>query len=215
MEYECRYCLEEDELKNLVSPCECNGTSRYIHPECLNRWRFENSENNHFNICIDCKSPYKYNVEKEEYAFIKTSLCRVLYILFYFLCLTINVVAHDYNRKNNTIEYKPNNKKDIYETKKIFIVINLIQNTITYSLYICLILLIRHKKKYIKMMYRYNFLVLTLFLQGFMLLIEKCNFPIYGLIFFLVGFGINYFYIKTHNECLNILNKNSIVYQSF
>ena len=36
---ECRICLEEDEICNLISPCLCRGTTKYIHEKCLNEWR--------------------------------------------------------------------------------------------------------------------------------------------------------------------------------
>jgi hypothetical protein len=35
---ECRFCLEIDELENLLSPCLCNGSSKYVHNDCLMRW---------------------------------------------------------------------------------------------------------------------------------------------------------------------------------
>lgn len=35
---ECRFCLETDVLENLISPCLCSGSSKYVHNECLMRW---------------------------------------------------------------------------------------------------------------------------------------------------------------------------------
>ena len=32
----CRYCLEEDGI--FISPCRCNGSVKYVHRECLNKW---------------------------------------------------------------------------------------------------------------------------------------------------------------------------------
>lgn len=32
----CRYCLEEDGA--FISPCRCNGSVKYVHRECLNKW---------------------------------------------------------------------------------------------------------------------------------------------------------------------------------
>lgn len=34
---ECRICLEEDERNNLIVPCKCNGSIKYVHLECLNQ----------------------------------------------------------------------------------------------------------------------------------------------------------------------------------
>jgi len=70
---ECRICFgttgdeEEDEenvnnSRELIAPCLCNGTSRYVHRACLERWR----ETSHraFTHCFECN--FKYIVE---YAF--------------------------------------------------------------------------------------------------------------------------------------------------
>ena len=31
-------CLEKDKIENLISPCLCRGTTKYIHEKCLNEW---------------------------------------------------------------------------------------------------------------------------------------------------------------------------------
>lgn len=37
----CRFCMggPSDELGVLFSPCHCSGSMRFVHVECLNRWR--------------------------------------------------------------------------------------------------------------------------------------------------------------------------------
>lgn len=35
----CRYCLEDDEMENLISPCACSGGQKYVHLNCLRRWQ--------------------------------------------------------------------------------------------------------------------------------------------------------------------------------
>ncbi|CAD8140026.1 unnamed protein product [Paramecium pentaurelia] len=34
----CRICLEQDSLDKLISPCNCDGTIKYIHMDCLKTW---------------------------------------------------------------------------------------------------------------------------------------------------------------------------------
>jgi E3 ubiquitin-protein ligase DOA10 len=36
----CRICLSENWTKEnpLISPCNCNGTMKYIHLKCLSEW---------------------------------------------------------------------------------------------------------------------------------------------------------------------------------
>ncbi|KAI8874885.1 hypothetical protein K501DRAFT_203770 [Backusella circina FSU 941] len=35
----CKICLEKDFNSNLISPCLCKGSIKYIHPHCLADWR--------------------------------------------------------------------------------------------------------------------------------------------------------------------------------
>jgi hypothetical protein len=35
---ECRFCLEEDRITQLLSPCICSGTGKYVHAACLMKW---------------------------------------------------------------------------------------------------------------------------------------------------------------------------------
>lgn len=35
---ECRICQEEDQIKNLESPCGCSGSVKYAHRKCIQRW---------------------------------------------------------------------------------------------------------------------------------------------------------------------------------
>ena len=32
---ECRICLVDDLKENMISPCLCIGTNKYVHHECL------------------------------------------------------------------------------------------------------------------------------------------------------------------------------------
>lgn len=35
---ECRYCLSDDQGEKLIDPCNCEGTMKYVHQECLEDW---------------------------------------------------------------------------------------------------------------------------------------------------------------------------------
>ncbi|XVE80917.1 hypothetical protein DITRI_Ditri15bG0019800 [Diplodiscus trichospermus] len=35
---ECRICQEEDDLVSLEAPCACNGTLKFAHRKCIQRW---------------------------------------------------------------------------------------------------------------------------------------------------------------------------------
>ena len=56
---ECRICLEEDLLGNLISPCICKGTNMYVHARCLAQWRRRFSRMHiHRHYCSVCKTNY-------------------------------------------------------------------------------------------------------------------------------------------------------------
>jgi len=40
-EADCRVCLATDAVENLLSPCNCDGSVRYVHKECLRRWALQ------------------------------------------------------------------------------------------------------------------------------------------------------------------------------
>jgi hypothetical protein len=50
---ECRFCFEDG---NLISPCKCNGSHKWIHEGCLKKW-YEMKRENH--ICSVCKYHFK------------------------------------------------------------------------------------------------------------------------------------------------------------
>ena len=57
---ECRICLEEDTVENLISPCECKGTHRYVHGDCLSEWRKRFSRMHvHRHYCSVCKRQFQ------------------------------------------------------------------------------------------------------------------------------------------------------------
>lgn len=56
---QCRICLDEEPLHELISPCLCRGGSRYIHRECLQNWRQANVGESYFR-CNTCLFRYRF-----------------------------------------------------------------------------------------------------------------------------------------------------------
>ncbi|XP_042407621.1 uncharacterized protein LOC121997333 [Zingiber officinale] len=52
---ECRICQEEDHMKNLEVPCACNGSLKYAHRACVQRWCNEKGDI----TCEICHEQYK------------------------------------------------------------------------------------------------------------------------------------------------------------
>ena len=66
--YECRICLEFTPINQLISPCLCNGTSKYVHIDCLQKWRRIATNPIAKKKCLECYS--NYNLRKKN-TFIK------------------------------------------------------------------------------------------------------------------------------------------------
>jgi E3 ubiquitin-protein ligase DOA10 len=56
----CRICHEGEEEGRLFSPCKCSGTMKFVHENCLDKWRALSSNPQSFFICDNCK--YHYNL---------------------------------------------------------------------------------------------------------------------------------------------------------
>lgn len=60
---QCRICLEEDEnIDDLISPCQCDGTQKYVHSKCLEKWRIENVDNDNYKRCQECLTEYHVKI---------------------------------------------------------------------------------------------------------------------------------------------------------
>ena len=60
---ECRICFEKDtDIPGdyLISPCRCNGTSKYVHKSCLDKWRMTNRQGEAWRKCMECHTPYEF-----------------------------------------------------------------------------------------------------------------------------------------------------------
>ena len=83
---ECRICLMGGD-EDLISPCNCCGTQKYVHQSCLNRWREENINNEKYYSCEICKREFKIlnNYKPETLMYrseFKIPCPVVLYVLF-------------------------------------------------------------------------------------------------------------------------------------
>ncbi|KAK4740927.1 hypothetical protein SAY87_024515 [Trapa incisa] len=53
---ECRICQEEDEVASMESPCACDGTLKFAHRKCIQRWCIKKGDIN-CEICNQVFSP--------------------------------------------------------------------------------------------------------------------------------------------------------------
>jgi len=69
----CKFCLSEGEItgsNRLITPCECKGTIKYVHTDCLKTWMLRSNEPLK---CLLCNSVYTFynQVNPEVYPIIK------------------------------------------------------------------------------------------------------------------------------------------------
>ncbi len=55
--YSCRICLEDANRDEVIAPCACTGTSKWVHRECLDKWR-TTREDKAFSKCTECLTEY-------------------------------------------------------------------------------------------------------------------------------------------------------------
>lgn len=64
----CRICLEDDVVENLISPCKCSGSQKYVHLRCVRKWQQSQRHRAvRCNICQErytCKLPKKPWIQK-------------------------------------------------------------------------------------------------------------------------------------------------------
>jgi hypothetical protein len=55
----CRICHDAEPRVDLISPCHCNGFSRFVHRDCLAEWRRRNINQGYYR-CEVCHFHYQY-----------------------------------------------------------------------------------------------------------------------------------------------------------
>ena len=123
---ECRICLEKEDSENkLISPCNCNGTSKYVHDTCLRRWRYMNRDNDAFIKCRECNANYVILREvNERVSFICYDDGVIAYLVFSIILIVSFVIVpfnymNDYNLIVNILDFTDSNTTSI-ELRKTF-----------------------------------------------------------------------------------------------
>lgn len=125
MKKECRICFDTDGA--MIAPCLCNGTSKYVHIVCLERWRIMKNNDN-FIKCPTCKYVYRTDQKHDYLRFLfeyKTFIVKVMPVVILFIVMTI------YEKFINYLI-------DLLDPKQI--VVNFIIGNITYILNVAIFL---------------------------------------------------------------------------
>lgn len=68
----CRICFDDNNQHDIISPCDCDGTSKWVHRTCLDTWR----NIKQIDVCDVCHMEYDYhnNVEKNSKLYIEREI---------------------------------------------------------------------------------------------------------------------------------------------
>lgn len=108
---QCRICLDDDFIYNLLIPCKCKGTSLYVHKECLDNWRYNDNNginSDAFNKCGECQTEYQV-IKKypDETFFITNSYNNYIYtyyIVYYLLIFVLGYVLSKIDHNSTLID---------------------------------------------------------------------------------------------------------------
>ena len=102
----CKICFEEEneEKGELISPCNCSGSIKYVHRPCLNTWRFNNINPTSRKRCEICKK--KYIIKRQypaENCFFKPfdkrfEIILVFYLLFVFIGFSFALILAEIDK---------------------------------------------------------------------------------------------------------------------
>ena len=227
---QCRICLEEEvNLDLLLSPCLCNGTSKYVHHTCLRTWRYQNIHAVGFVRCMECNEPYiilnNPLLEDEGIFKVFNENTKVMYFqIIISAALTIYIYTIDsivgnvgiiqlyprwYNdRLLNLVTYNSYLQNMLYIDFAIYI-----QNLIFILMYIwrCNLYITRKKQFFILMtpgisftlLYYHGYWLLTIAMFAY----ELQEFSLISMMFYQVlSYNANYNLLKNHNKYIKLVN---------
>lgn len=92
--YMCRICLCIDNtLDNIITPCGCKGTMKYVHKKCLKIWRYKSKKIEEIKRCEQCLEFYKLEDEiLPHFLLVKITSTLLLTTLFIFVHFIINLL---------------------------------------------------------------------------------------------------------------------------
>tara|TARA_B110000908_G_scaffold121547_1_gene142501 strand:+ start:441 stop:1277 length:837 start_codon:yes stop_codon:yes gene_type:complete len=221
---ECRICFIDETVepdKAFINPCACSGTSKWIHIECLNRWRNEGSNPNSESKCSECLTEYniiRNNFDQETLiykdSYIKNiNICvGISSLLFSFIIYSLNTFYDGIIINIIGFGNTPNGFIDGESYMSMFIYIDIgaffILISINISIIINILKHIKHKKIYFSGI-RSKLLRLSIFNLLFFPLYQNGIF-INSLDFVIFSYTILYFFITYTLKSL-LIESNSII----
>lgn len=226
---QCRICLEDEEnIDLLISPCRCNGTSKYVHTSCLETWRYQSISAPGFYKCMECNENYiilnNDEIENQGIFDIFNNSMKVLYfelvISFFlnFFIYIIDVFINDYSLVKifpyNTRLIEIMNNDVFYQTLFYLNFSMYIQNFIFVFIYILRCCLFVKNKKELSYLMIYDIFTIFIYYNSFWLfMVGMGSYNMYEFalmticLFELFSYKLNFEIIKKHNANIIIINE--------
>ncbi|XP_054162455.1 E3 ubiquitin-protein ligase MARCHF1-like [Oppia nitens] len=77
---QCRICLSDEERESMINPCQCSGSLKYTHKQCITQW----VNTTQALQCNICKSDYRCRFDRKGqnvWTFITSHAIDILYVL--------------------------------------------------------------------------------------------------------------------------------------
>lgn len=95
---QCRICTYGDNEGKLIAPCNCEGTMKYVHQKCINRWIKIKQNPERCEICHGEFEYIVYFIHPKSYIYILLACVSfILLVIFISLIIYVNRCFHNAN----------------------------------------------------------------------------------------------------------------------
>jgi hypothetical protein len=89
----CRYCHEREPFDDLIAPCNCSGSIKWVHRHCLDVWRTVSPNPESFTTCDNCKAQYRIIEKPTNDSCLKLKFISLVALDFFIVLLVVNAVV--------------------------------------------------------------------------------------------------------------------------
>ena len=121
----CRICFSDDEDQEagkLIAPCDCDGSLRFTHQECLKTWIVAQKQDVTKPFCEICKKNYKMKIKFGQKCMLALAcadntvgvfMITLIFIFGSIVFATSLIFMHDWISKDESSKFMPQNSKEI------------------------------------------------------------------------------------------------------
>jgi len=125
-EKRCRICYDDDKQEKLINPCKCDGSIKFVHQSCLEKW-IETSKRDD---CPQCK--YKYikkkicNYPKLEFLTINRNIKIISLITLFVSVILCSYIKNKIDKFYGKTNLNKSNVYFLFEGLKLLIILSMI-----------------------------------------------------------------------------------------